>query len=150
MSHTFDSYSRNNMICVKPSQLKDGIYIHRHKAIRFNGLPVPVTPQRRECLDEFDTLFDSFDEYTKWNKAVTAGLAELDEAMNYCRYFVREKGNQGHYVRDGKSFPVDGSWVGLQDFDNYPPCQPFVAWLIENGWRNDWFELMDRYKNIKE
>ena len=126
-----------------------GLYIARHKAIRFNGLPTPPTPQRlTDIPDGFDMLFANLDDYKQWVKSITAGLAELDESMNYCQYFVRDKGNAGHYVRDGKSFPVDGSWVGIQDFDNYPPCQPFVQWLKDNGWRDNWFELMDRYKSL--
>lgn len=133
---------------VTVQQLKEkGLYVHRHKPIRFNGLVTPTIPQREtDYPDEFDTIFFDQASYQKWNKEVTAGLAELDESMNYCKYFVREKGNKGNYVRDGKSFPVDGSWVGIQDFDNYPPCQSFVKWLEENGWKDDWFELMDRYK----
>lgn len=131
----------------KVSNIPKGAYLHRHKPIRFNGLPTPQTPQREsDYLDNFDTVFDSLEDYKTWNRSVTIGLAELDEAMNYCKYFVRDKGNEGHYVRDGKSFPVNGTWVGLQDFDSYPPCQPFVRWLEEHGWRDTWFELMDRYK----
>lgn len=138
-------------------QLKKHYYVHRHKPIRFNGLPVMSIPARNKLdlsqpseqdsqfLDEFDTLFESHQDYVIWNKEVTKGLAELDEAMNYCEYFVRDKGNKGHYVREGKSFPVDGSWVGTQDFDNYKPCQPFVQWLSENGWRDTWFKLHHRY-----
>lgn len=134
---------------VKVTHLKEGTYLYRHKPIRFNGGVTAGAPQREsEYLDEFDTVFDNIEEYKQWQKSVTAGLAELDESMNYCQYFVRDKGNAGHYVREGKSFPVDGSWVGNQDFDNYPPCQPFVRWLEENGWRDTWFELMDRYKNL--
>lgn len=141
--------SYSNKQRVKVSHLKEGVYLHRHKPIRFNGLATPGTPQREsEYLDDFDIVFDSKEDYFQWNKEVTAGLAELDEAMNYCKYFVRDKGNVGRYIREGKSFPVDGSWVGAQDFDSYPPCQPFVRWLEENGWRETWFELMDRYKNL--
>jgi hypothetical protein len=113
------------------------------KPIRFNGLAVPQLNSGHKAR----TLnFENKDTFDAWYKGLVAGLAELDEAMNYCKYFVREKGNAGHYVREGKSFPVDGSWIGNQDFDNYPPCQPFVAWLTENGWRDTWFDLMDRYK----
>ena len=132
---------------IKIKELNKTGYVHRYKPIRFNGQMTTGTPMREgEYMDRFDSFFPSMEEFTKWNKSVTAGLAELDEAMNYCKYFVRSKGNEGHYVRDGKSFPVDGSWTGLQDFDNYPPCQPFVRWLIDNDWRDTWFELMDRYK----
>lgn len=124
-------------------------YVHRHKAIRFNGVSTPATPERlHDSMDTFDRFFPSLADYQKWNKSVTAGLAELDESMNYCKYFVRTKGNDGNYVREGKSFPVNGLWTGIQDFDNFPPCQPFVRWLEENGWRSTWFELMDRYKYL--
>ena len=132
---------------MKVTDIKPPQYLYRHKAIRFNGLSTPPTPQRStEELDIYDSVFSSKEDYDEWNKSTTAGLAELDEAMNYCKYFVREKGNKGNYVRDGKSFPVDGSWVGIQDFDNYQPCQPFVEWLKDNGWRDTWFEIMERYK----
>lgn len=114
-------------------------YINKIPVIRFNGLPkLPVSNK----LYEFGTK----ENYDNWYKSCAAGLAELDEAMNYCKYFVREHGNTGNYIREGKSFPVDGSWIGNQDFDNYPPCQSFVKWLTENGWRTTWYELMDKYK----
>jgi len=109
------------------------------KPIRFNGLSTP--PPTGNTFE-----FESKSHFDLWYKSHLAFLAELDEAMNYCAYFQRDKGNSGHYVREGKSFPVDGSWIGIQDFDNYPPCQPFVAWLNKNGWRHTWFQLMDKYK----
>jgi len=121
-------------------------YVYRHKHIGFNGGGGPETPQRKDnLLDNFDTVFDTKEEYTNWYRSAVIGLAELDESMNYCAYFVRDKGNVGTYEREGKSFPVDGSWVGIQDFDNYKPAMAFVEWLETNGWRNNWFKLMPRY-----
>lgn len=135
-------------IYVTVDEIKKHFYVHRHKVIRFNGLLTPAIPQREgDFPDEYDSIFSDQSSYQKYNRKTTAALAELDEAMNYCQYFIRDKGNNGHYVRDGKSFPVDGSWIGIQDFDSHPPCQPFVAWLNENGWRDNWFELMERYKD---
>lgn len=120
-------------------------YLYRYKKIAFNGLGTPHTPQRKEDkADEFDFLFKNKEDFDTWHKQLTVGLAELDESMNFCKYFVREKGNNGHYVREGKSYPVNGSWVGIQDFDD--TAKDFAQWLKENGWRNNWFELMDRYK----
>lgn len=122
-------------------------YVWRFKPIRFNGCVTTPTPQRESNTpDSFDLFFTSKEAFKKWFRSTTVTLAELDESMNYCKYFQRDKGNTGYYVREGKSFPVDGSWVGIQDFDNYAPCQPFVAWLKANNWRDTWFELMDRYK----
>ena len=147
--HIYNLRDSKHKELTKVSDVKPPQYLYRHKSIRFNGAPTPHTPQRKDKhLDDFDTVFDCKEDFTQWFRSTTIGLAELDQAMNYCKYFVRVKGNQGHYVRDGKSFPVDGSWVGLQDFDNYPPCQPFVQWLTDNSWRDNWFELMDRYKDV--
>jgi hypothetical protein len=115
------------------------MYKWKIKPIRFNGLLCPASSGK-------ELFFYSKDEFDLWYKGLVAGLAELDESMNYCKYFERTKGNEGVYVRDGKSFPVNGIWVGIQDFDDYPPCQPFVQWLKQNGWRNTWFDLMTKYK----
>lgn len=120
-------------------------YVYRHKKIVFNSLPVQSTPQRGgKELDKFDTIFPSKEEYDKWYRGMIIGLAELDQCLNYCRHFVREKGNQGKYVRDGKSYPVDGTWCGLQDYGRGESGK-FFKWVIENFGEN-WYELMDRYK----
>lgn len=142
---------------VRVGELKKNFYVHRYKPIRFNGLPIMKIPSRndidkkqspvesKQFPDEFDTIFPSSSEFATWNKDITKDLAELDESMNYCEYFVRESGNKGYYVREGKTFPVDGSWVGIQDFDSCPQTQDFVIWLIQNNWREDWFKLHHRY-----
>lgn len=77
----------------------------------------------------------------QWTRA---DAAELDEVMNYCKFFKRIKGNEGVYERDGKTCLVNGKWdvyhintKELADFKNF---------LIKNNWLNNWFELMDRYK----
>lgn len=106
-------------------------YIHRTK----------FAPQRsNNQIDRFDILFDSKEDYVKWNKDVTIGLAELDCLMNYCKYFQREKGNDGYYVRDGKSIRVNGTFTAY----DLPPY--FKDFLKDNNWQDNWFELMDRYK----
>lgn len=61
--------------------------------------------------------------------------------MNYCKYFVSEKGNEGHYVRKGKSFRINGNYCGTLDYNS-----EFKKFLRENGWENNWFDLMDRYR----
>lgn len=121
-------------------------YVYRHKKIVFNGLPVPPTPQRKDnYMDEFDRFFSSKEDFNKWYKGLVSGLAELDGCLNYCKHFIREKGNKGNYVRDGKSYPVDGSWCGTHDY-GYGESGKFFEWVIEN-FGKDWYELMDRYKN---
>ena len=128
------------------SELNKIGYVYRHKPIRFNGLPTMSTPQREgDYMDNFDTFFSSKEKFDTWHRKVTIGLAELDESMKFCKYFIREKGNDGHYVREGKKFKVNGSWVGITDFDNYSPTKNFVKWLEDNGWRDNWFELMPQY-----
>lgn len=159
---------------MKVSELtKQGKYVHRHLPTLFNGGSGIPTPQRKgvydngrrvdEFVDEFDTIFDSKVEFHIWMRDLQVGLAELDQVMNYCKYFAREKGNNGNYIRDGKFFPVHGQWCGLHDFDwkqnwfhrlfrirqyrDYKPTEPFVKWLKKNDWDSKtWFELMDRYK----
>lgn len=142
------------MIKVKVNQIKESCYVYRYRSISFNGLPTAPSPIRKNgYLDDFDFVFDSKEDYMHWFRKLTISLAELDESMNYCRYFIREKGNVGKYVRDGKSFTVDGSWVGNYDFcwgnpsRGFKPTELFVVWMKDNGWnKNNWFELMDRYK----
>lgn len=67
------------------------------------------------------------------------GLAELDEVMDYCEYFVRDgikDGNRnGQYVREGKSHPVKGYWDGYEiwgkyltsEWPAYDPDEPFAS-----------------------
>jgi hypothetical protein len=126
--------------------LPNDAYIYRYKQIVFNDSSGLSSPQRKEknVLDEFDIVFDSKEEFEDWYKGLVVGLAELDEVMNYCKFFKRIKGNEGIYERDGKTCLVNGKWdvyhintKELADFKNF---------LIKNNWLNNWFELMDRYK----
>lgn len=119
-------------------------YVWTIKPIRFNGLRAP------QYRDSKPLIFESKKQFEIWYRGHVAYLAELDQAMNYCAYFQRTSGNEGFYVRDGESFSVNGSWVGIQDFDNYPPCQPFVQWLKDHNWFDTWFELMPKYKEHQQ
>lgn len=92
--------------------------------------------------------FHSKENYENWYKNLTAYLAELDEYMNYCTYFKREKGDNGYYEREGKRYPVKGYWKGIQDFDDV--AKDFAIWLEENGWRKMWFELREKYQEHKQ
>lgn len=120
-------------------------HVCRYKPVVFSGGPVPSAPQRKDKYpDDFDVIFSSKEEYTEWYKGLVSGLAELDECLNYCQHFIREKGNEGKYVRDGKSYPVNGSWCGTHDYGRGEGGK-FFTWVKEN-FGNDWFVLMDRYK----
>lgn len=124
----------------------EGKYVYRHKKIGFNGLPTPSTPQREGNFpDNFDLIFDNKEEFEKWYKIMMAGLAILDECLNYCQHFIREKGNIGAYERDGKRYyPVNGTWCGTHDYGRGESGK-FFEWAIEN-FGKQWYELMDRYK----
>lgn len=124
---------------------KQGFYIWRHKHIGFNQLPQPVTPPRenKDILDDFDFVFLSKKDFNEWFDETSVGLAELDQVLNYCKYFIREKGNQGRYEREGKSIKVDGTWDGYHI--NTPMMKDFKEFLLENGWLENWFELHPRY-----
>lgn len=126
----------------------EGKYVYRHKKIVFNGLPAPSTPQRDGPYpDKFDTVFESKEYFEAWYKGMMAGLANLDECLNYCAHFIREKGNLGAYERDGKRYyPVDGTWCGLHDCGRGESGK-FFEWVTEN-FGKEWYELMDRYKNL--
>ena len=120
-------------------------YIHRYKQIVFNGLPVAPTPQKKgKKLDRWDTVFRSKEEFEAWYKSMVNGLAELDECLNYCKHFVRVKGNKGTYTRDGKEYPVDGTWCGTHDYGR-GESGDFFAWVQDNFGKN-WYQIMDRYK----
>ncbi len=89
--------------------------------------------------------------YDLWYKRHIAGLANFDKIMNYCRYFQRKEGNEGHYIRDGKSCLVDGRW---SDYDiqggiigDGGKLKRFQEFLKDNKW-GDWFEIMDKYKSL--
>ena len=75
---------------MKISELPKNSYVYRYKKSVFNGLPVPKTPQREKPneLDEWDMVFESKEKFNKWYKELTIKLAELDECMNFCKYFV--------------------------------------------------------------
>lgn len=124
---------------------KLGFYIWRHKHMGFNSLPMPTTPERKEkdVLDEHDFVFSSKKDFDNWFKEVQVGLAELDQVLNYCKYFHRDKGNDGRYIRDGKECKVDGTWDGYHI--NTPLMAEFKNFLSTNGWLEDWFELHPRY-----
>jgi hypothetical protein len=92
----------------------------------------------------FPKVFESKEDFETWYRGVTIGLAELDQCLNYCKHFIRTKGNEGNYVRDGKTYPVNGMWCGTQDYGRGESGK-FFDWVNEN-WGDNWYELMDRYK----
>lgn len=123
-------------------------YVYRYKKIVFNGLLVDAIPQRIDNeLDKHDIVFNSKEDFNTWYKGLVAGLAELDECLNYCKHFVREKGNIGSYERDGKRYyPVDGTWCGTHDYGRGESGK-FFEWVIEN-FEEKWYELMDKYATL--
>lgn len=132
---------------MKATELKkQGKFIYRYKPVVFNGGPTVGAPMREnDEIDGFDKVFDSQADFEVWYRDLVAGFAELDECLNYCQYFVREKGNEGHYVRDGKSYPVNGTWTGYEM--NCDFMAGFKHFLIENDFYTDWFKLHERYEN---
>jgi len=70
-------------------------------------------------------------------------LAELDKSMNYCEYFVREKGNEWKYKRDWKEYKVSWLW----DYKSTP--KRFKEWFYKEFWHNDYFKLHSRYNLVK-
>jgi hypothetical protein len=125
---------------------QEGKYVYRFKNIVFNSSPTLCAPNRiGDLTDEYDFIFESKEDFDKWHRALTIEFALLDECVNYCKFFVRKKGNDGDYVREGKSFPVDGTWTKLHDFGS-EKTKAFELFLKENNWYDNWFELMDRYK----
>ena len=126
---------------------KEGKYIYRHKWTVFGGNTTTPTPQRKsEYIDEKDRIFSSKEEFTVWYKDFIAGLAQLDECLNYCKHFVRIKGNDGNYIRNGIEYPypIDGRWCGTHDYGRGESGK-FFDWVISNFGKN-WYELMDKYK----
>lgn len=130
---------------MKIQELPKENYVYRYKTIVFNGGVTPVIQQRSNNeIDEWDKVFSSKEDFQHWYSGVVVGLAELDQCLNYCKHFVRTKGNEGNYVRNGKTYPVDGSWCGIHDY-GIGESGKFFKWAIENFGEN-WYELMDRYK----
>jgi hypothetical protein len=123
---------------------KQGKYIYRYSQICFNGNGIKAPQRKDDLIDEWDKIFDSKEDFEKWYKDLVINLAELDQVMNYCKYFVRLKGNNGNYVREGKTCPVNGLWDCYHI--NTPEMSQFNDFIIKNGWKNNWFDLMDRYK----
>ena len=134
-----------------------GKYIWRYKHVGFYGTPRPTAPQRGgEEIDKWDKVFDSKELFDEWYRDLVKGLAELDQVMNYCEYFVRTKGNEGKYIREGKEHEVNGQWDSYHIWGNamfpvltfdYKLMESFKKFLIENGWKDDWFKLMDKYES---
>jgi hypothetical protein len=135
---------------------KQGKYIWRYKHIGFYNSQSPLALMRQgNEIDKWDKVFDSKADFDKWFKKTQIGLAELDEVMNYCKYFIREKGNEGWYERDGKRCEVNGLWDGyhidgsalfpVKEFD-YDKMNKFRDFLQQNVWLKDWFELRDKYR----
>lgn len=76
-------------------------------------------------------------------------LAELDQSMNYCEWFVRDNWNDGRYIRDGKEYFVNWLW----DYKSWNIKNKYwntMNHFIENFNRDfpdtDWFKLHNRYK----
>ena len=88
-----------------------------------------------------------------WHESTIANLANLDEIMDYCEYFKREKGQVGNYVREGKSCPVRGDFDGYhlncphKDKKGFVCCamQDFRKFLEDNNWLSDWFLIKNKY-----
>lgn len=134
---------------------KQGKYVYRHKKVIFEGGLTDPTPQRKdEYPDSFDTIFNSKSDFDSWYKSMVSGLAELDGAMNYCKFFQRDKGNAGRYVRGCKECLVNGQWTryyieaqgSLPKTGWYEGLKEFQNFLKDNKWEDSWFELMERYK----
>lgn len=122
---------------------REGKYVYRYSPICFNGKGESAPQRTKDEIDAFDKVFDSKEDFTAWHRDLTIGLAELDEVMNYCEYFERSNGNDGFYIREGKRFPVKGTWTGYEI--NCEHMLGFKNFLIENGWLKYWFKLMKRY-----
>jgi hypothetical protein len=77
-------------------------------------------------------------------------LAELDEAMNYCEYFVRVRWNEWKYIRDWFEYEVNwlwdykDVWYGLDYI--WPIRWDFIKAFKEYFWHSDRFVLHNRYK----
>ena len=130
---------------------KQGKYLWQYKHIKFQG-----GGGGREWgnADPVYFVFDSKQDFDVWFRETQIGLASLDQVMNYCEYFVRSKGNQGKYIREGKEHEVNGEWDGYhiegsslfpQVHFDYKLMDSFRNFLKENGWGNSWFDLKDKY-----
>lgn len=73
-------------------------------------------------------------------------LAELDQSMNYCEYFVRDNGNKGRYVRDWFEYEVNWLW----DYKCFNVSHKWSLEFLEAFKKyfnhNNWFDLHHRYK----
>jgi len=136
-----------------------GFYIHRYSGVSFAGKSGFHSPQRKgNEIDACDLIFRDKSSFDLWFKHLQLGLAGLDEPMNFNEYFVREKGNEGDYVRDDKSFPVNGLWDGQHLDCSHSEKKGFVCcsmrefsqWLTEHGFRKDWWKLRESYKSFLE
>ncbi len=130
------------------------LYVYRHCGVVFAGKSGIIAPQREDDdIDEYDSVFVSREEYERWFKDLQIDLAKLDEPMNYCEYFQRTKGNDGNYVREGRSFLVNGLWDGqhLNCLHVTPKgfvccsMKEFSAWLDQNSFKKDWWKLRQSY-----
>ena len=67
-------------------------------------------------------------------------LAELDQSMNYCEYFVRDKGNEGLYIRGWFKYKVNWLW----DYKSTP--KSFIESFEKYFGHRDYYKLHRRYE----
>lgn len=103
------------------------------KVYKHNGIVVKK--------EQYGESFDS------WRKSYISYEAEFEENLNMCKHFVRELGNKGKYIRDGKEYIVEGTWKGIYDYSRGESGK-FFTWVISN-FGKDWYKLMDKYETYK-
>ena len=71
-------------------------------------------------------------------------LAELDESMNYCEYFIRINWNEWIYKKDWFEYNVNWLW-DYKSF-NLRNAKEFKQAYINNFWNFNRFKIHNRYK----
>ena len=70
-------------------------------------------------------------------------LAELDESMNYCEFFIRENGNEWIYKKDWFEFKVNWLWDYKSQLCKW--YNEFKEAYIKYFWDFNRFKLHNRY-----
>lgn len=117
--------------------------IYRWTATHFASWPANKAPQRQNNLiDSFDEVLTP-EEYNKKRLENQIAYAVLDKPLNYCKYFKREQGQLGYYIREDKKYPKQLKGT-MMEWDWTLP-KDFQEWVKQNWW-NDYFDLATNYK----
>ena len=102
------------------------LFVQKYKCVDFSG----IKPYWNDWLHLYFCSKPCKSAYNVKREESLQDIAELDESLNWCPFFIRVEGNNGSYVREWKTYPKNVSW--LWDYKSTP--KEFEEWIQSNGW----------------